>query len=117
MKENRFAFRETLTTSNKPFAYTLREKTENELSLLSGVLFDGNDSVVISHAKDDFYDYLQYVYPDDTLTFDRRDSYFLDRETFSYYLHAYSRNPYKKPDLSLFMISYECPAPPIVQST
>lgn len=52
----------------------------------------------------DFYDYLQYVYPDDTLTFDRRDSYFLDRETFSYYLHAYSRNPYKKPETVLLQI-------------
>ena len=62
MKENRFAFRDALTTSNKPFAYTLREKTETELSLLSGVIFDGDDSVVISHAKDDLYDYLKVCF-------------------------------------------------------
>ena len=60
--EKRYQFREALTTSNKPFAYMLREKTETELSLLSGVIFDGDDSVVISHAKDDLCDYLKVCF-------------------------------------------------------
>ena len=60
--EKRYQFREALTTSNKPFAYMLREKTETELSLLSGVIFGGDDSVVISHAKDDLCDYLKVCF-------------------------------------------------------
>lgn len=52
--EKRFQFREALTLSNKPFDFTLRDAGENEISLLDGVEFFGDDTVVISHAKKDF---------------------------------------------------------------
>lgn len=44
----------------------------------------------------DFYDYLQYIYPDPTFTFDRRDSYLLTKEKICQNLYYYqSYNKYK----------------------
>lgn len=60
--ENRYRFREALTVSNRPFAYTLRAKTDHELSLLSGITFQGDDSAVIAHAKADLCDYLKVCF-------------------------------------------------------
>lgn len=62
MAEKRFAFRKELVTSNVAFAYTLRDKLENEISMLNGVVFSGDDSPVISHAKKDFVDYLKVCF-------------------------------------------------------
>ena len=35
----------------------------------------------IIDKKSDYYDYIQNIYQDDALTFDRRDSYELDKKT------------------------------------
>ena len=58
----RFQFRKDLITPNQPFAYQLREREENEISMLDGAVFYGEDSVVIKHAKEDFYDYLNVCF-------------------------------------------------------
>jgi hypothetical protein len=60
--EKRFAFRKELITSNFPFKYELREKNNDEISLLNGVEFIGDDSAVINHAKEDFFDYLKVCF-------------------------------------------------------
>ena len=62
MAEQRFAFREKLITSNTPFAYTLRDVAEQEISLLGGVAFIGDSSPVIEHAKTDLQDYLKVCF-------------------------------------------------------
>lgn len=62
MPQKRFQFRKDLTTSNKPFAYQLREKNENEISMLGGVEFLGVDGTIVGHAKEDFYDYLKICF-------------------------------------------------------
>ena len=60
--EKRFAFRNELVTSNQPFSYVLREKNENEISLINGVTFLGDSSPVIEHAKSDLLDYLKVCF-------------------------------------------------------
>lgn len=62
MAEKRFAFRKELTTSNVAFAYNLRDKKEEEISLLSGAIIAGAESPVIKHAKEDFKDYLKVCF-------------------------------------------------------
>ena len=62
MAEKRFAFRKDLTTSNKPFKYTQREKAEGEISMLDGVVFSGENNVVINHAKSDLKDFLNVCF-------------------------------------------------------
>ena len=57
--EERYKFRETLTTANFPIIYKPREIKESEASLLGGVVFKGDSGVVIDHAKDDFKDFLK----------------------------------------------------------
>ena len=42
----------------------------------------------------DYYDYLQYINPDDTFTFDRTDSYELTKEILCEYLWLYGRRQY-----------------------
>lgn len=41
----------------------------------------------------DFYDYLQYVYPDNTFTFDRRDSFILTKDEFARYFRMTGKDP------------------------
>lgn len=60
--EKHFEFRDKLVTSNFPFAYILRKKNENEVSLQDGVAFSGDCSTVIGHAEDDFRDYLKVCF-------------------------------------------------------
>lgn len=62
MAEKRFAFRKELTTSNVPFKYELRERTGDEISMLSGAIITGAKSPVIEHAKADFKDYLKVCF-------------------------------------------------------
>lgn len=62
MAEQRFAFRKELTTSNHPFVYTKRERKENEITLTNGVVFVGDVSPVIDHAKSDLLDYLSVCF-------------------------------------------------------
>jgi hypothetical protein len=42
----------------------------------------------------DYYDYLQYIYPDDTFTFDRTDSYELTKDIVRSYLTIRARGQY-----------------------
>ena len=56
MAEKRFAFRKELTTSNVAFKYELREKSNEEISMLNGAEITGAVSPVIEHAKADFKD-------------------------------------------------------------
>ena len=61
--EQRYNFRKELIKSNKPFKYELRNKTENEISLMDGVIFSGDIlSPVITHAVEDFADYLKVCF-------------------------------------------------------
>lgn len=60
--EEKFAFRKNLITSNFAFAYTLRDKYDSEISMLSGVRFTGATSSVIDHAKNDLKDYLDVCF-------------------------------------------------------
>ena len=45
----------------------------------------------------DFYDYLQNVYPDNSITFDRTDSFILTKEIICRYIYDYkdNQNPYR----------------------
>ena len=58
MAEALFKFREDLVISNYPIRYIPRDKADNEISLLNGVIFFGDTSKVIEHAKADFLEYL-----------------------------------------------------------
>lgn len=60
--ERRFAFRKELITSNTPFAFVLCEKATEEISMLSGVVFSGDTTPVIEHAKSDLLDYLKVCF-------------------------------------------------------
>ena len=60
--EKRFAFRKELTTLNTAFKYELRECSSGEISMLNGVVFSGDTSPVIEHAKKDFLDYLKVCF-------------------------------------------------------
>lgn len=62
MAEKRYAFRKELTRSNTPFAYELRQKMDNEISLLGGAIINGPDGAVFAHAKSDFIDYLKVCF-------------------------------------------------------
>ena len=62
MAEKRFAFRKELTTSNVAFKYELREKSNEEISMLNGAEITGAVSPVIEHAKADFKDYLKVCF-------------------------------------------------------
>lgn len=61
--DEKYNFRTELTTSNIPLKYVLRAKLENEILLLSGVTFTGDIlSPVITHAINDFRDYLKVCF-------------------------------------------------------
>lgn len=61
--EQRFSFRKELIKPNSHFKYALREKRDNEISLLDGVTFTGDiSSPVIKHAIKDFNDYLKVCF-------------------------------------------------------
>ena len=63
MSEQRFKFRKELLKPNKHFKYGLRNKSENEISLMGGVIFSGDIlSPVITHAVEDFADYLKVCF-------------------------------------------------------
>lgn len=63
MSEQRYKFRKELITSNFSFKYELRDKTENEISFLCGVIFSGDiSSPLIKHAITDFNDYLKVCF-------------------------------------------------------
>ena len=59
MVKKHFDFRESLITSNKSITFTFREKEEKEISLLKGVIFEGDTTKVVEHAKNDFFDFLK----------------------------------------------------------
>ena len=60
--EKRFAFRKELVTSNQPFKYVLRDIFNDEISMLNGVVFSGDTTPVIDHAKKDLCDYLKVCF-------------------------------------------------------
>ncbi len=62
MAEKRFAFRKELITPNVAFKYELREKSNEEISMLNGAEITGDSSPVIEHAKADFKDYLKVCF-------------------------------------------------------
>ena len=49
----------------------------------------------IIDSNSDFYDYYQNIYRDDTITFDRRDSYNLSREEFANYFYYENSNRFR----------------------
>ncbi len=57
--DKRYSFRKELITSNVKISTNYREKEENEISLTNGVIFLGDTSPVIEHAKKDFIDFLK----------------------------------------------------------
>lgn len=61
--DKRYNFRKELTTSIFPFKSNLRDKHENEISLLDGVRFSWDISLpVITHAVKDFKAYLKVCF-------------------------------------------------------
>ena len=60
--EERYKFRKELTTANFPIKYQRRDIGESEVSLLGGVIFTGEDNVVITHAKSDMDDFLKTAF-------------------------------------------------------
>ncbi len=62
MAQKRFSFRKELVTSNQPFDYQKREKNANEVSILDGVVFEGFDGQIVSHAKNDMHDYIKVCF-------------------------------------------------------
>ena len=60
--EKRFAFRKELITSNFAFKINNREKQLEEISMLNGVVFLGDTTPVVEHAKKDFFNYLKVCF-------------------------------------------------------
>lgn len=58
----------------------------------------------IIDKKSDYYDYIQLIYQDDTLTFDRRDSYELDKKLLCQYLDYTSRWYYNEKNPQRFLV-------------
>lgn len=57
--EKRYAFRKELCKSNFAFKTVLREKKQDEISMLNGAIFNGEENSVIAHATKDFKAYLK----------------------------------------------------------